>query len=215
MTGYREGGRLASGEAPVPDGYDFHDAGNCVWDQHTWERVWTDHPDWIPLYDQGDPESWAPVIRCTVCHAPRCGRWLDDGDAPDNPCMAAEGHHALPWTRGIRGTACFFAHDSVRTERGCLMTWRDDFGDGAAWAGTWDVACLTCCTGDGAAWWQGEDAAPGILTHVNPRIASATIDAEALLFALDPSAAAARRLLLMCGVTLADAYEGDTRHRRR
>jgi hypothetical protein len=80
MTGYVEGPTLHHNERPWPILWEQNTDETCA---HEWERC-------LLLAD--GPARWRAefVIRCSLCHVPRCGN-VDDAD----PCMERRHHDSL------------------------------------------------------------------------------------------------------------------------
>lgn len=79
MSGYKVGPTLAPGEPPWPVG----------WEQDP--RVDDGHAhDWETVLLGADHRRVEEVVRCAVCHAPRCGHSRDT-----NPCMERRHHRGL------------------------------------------------------------------------------------------------------------------------
>lgn len=82
MSGYAEGPTLQHNEPPWPLGWEQDpriDDGHG----HQWERC-------LLLADGPQRHHSEHVVRCSVCHAPRCGH-SEDSD----PCMERRHHRGL------------------------------------------------------------------------------------------------------------------------
>lgn len=81
MSGYIEGPMLVPTERPWPLQWESDPAiDSCA---HQWELV--------HLLADGKHRRFAEdVVRCVVCHAPRCGYVQDD-----DPCMERRHHHGV------------------------------------------------------------------------------------------------------------------------
>ena len=77
MSGYRVGRTLSPGERPW----------SVIWEQDP--RIDDGHPhDWeTVLLGATDHQRVEEVVRCTTCHAPRCGHSTDD-----DPCIRRRHH---------------------------------------------------------------------------------------------------------------------------
>ncbi len=78
MSGYVVGPMLAAGEDPWPIQWESSVDESCA---HEWQIVTTS--DW-----RGRPAE--SVVRCAVCHVPRCGHSTDA-----DPCMERRHHNSL------------------------------------------------------------------------------------------------------------------------
>jgi hypothetical protein len=82
MTGYALGPVLSPGERPWPEQWERSIV--CMVCPHTaWESV---------LVPPSETSPCDEVVRCTVCHAPRCG-----GTREDDPCMKVLNHLDYHW----------------------------------------------------------------------------------------------------------------------
>ena len=79
MSGYTEGPTLAHDEKPWPIMWEQNVDESCA---HEWERC-------LLLAGPGRAHE-ARVIRCALCHVPRCGH-SEDSD----PCMERRHHDSL------------------------------------------------------------------------------------------------------------------------